>query len=120
MKKIIALLLILSIQSAISEEAVPLQKGQPAPYTGYEIDQAKVISIRNLGIDNDSKTRINSNLTQENALLQQRVTNAQQESAALSKQLAEQRDTSFFSKAGYFIAGALVTGLIGYGVYKTR
>jgi hypothetical protein len=119
-KSIVALMLILSIQSAKCDDAVFLPINKPAPFTGYLITPDKANSIRNDSIDLSTQVHVNSNLTQENALLNQRLTNSQQQGDYLSKQLVSERDSSFLSKAAFFVFGAAVTGLISYGIYKSK
>lgn len=110
----------LVITYAISDDAVHLNKGEAAPMDGYEISPDKAVKIRNLAIDLDTQKEINTNLTQENSLMNQRLVNAQQQDDRLSKELVETKDSSFLGKAAFFIFGAAVTGLVSYGVYKSR
>lgn len=124
MRRILILVVILmntlgTLSARSEDSAIPLTKGQAAPYTGYEITPDQAVKVRNLSIDNDTASHINSNLTQENALLNTRLTNAQTQNESLSKQLVETRDSSFLSKAGFFILGAVITGAISVGVYRT-
>lgn len=113
--------LLLNIQSGNTDEgAVHMNVGDKAPYEGYEITPAQAAKVRNQTIDLSLQQHLNSNLTQENALMGERITNAQQQNDRLSKELVETKDNSFFSKAGFFVLGSLVTGAIAYGVYRSK
>lgn len=117
---IVIMISLLSIQSAISEDSVHLNKNEPAPYDGYEIDYKHVVDIRNLSIDLTTQKELNNNLTQENTLMGERLKNAQDQNDRLSKEIVETKDSSFLGKAAFFIFGAVITGAVSYGVYKTR
>lgn len=121
-KAVTVLTLIVSIPLGHTDttSAVHLNKGDPAPMEGYEITPQKTIDIRNLSIDMDTSKKVNANLTQENTLLGQRLQNAQQQDNFLADQLNKEKDTSFLSKAAFFVFGALTVGLVSYGVYRSR
>jgi hypothetical protein len=121
MKAVTVLVLIANIPLGHTDDStIFLKKGDPAKFDGYEITPQKTIDIRNLGIDMDTTKKINANLAEENNLLTQRLQNAQQQDNFLADQLNKERDTSFLSKAAFFVFGALTVGLVSYGVYRTR
>jgi hypothetical protein len=125
MQKILSVLLItltvgMSTLSARCDEAVYLPKGGVAGFSGYEITPDQATKVRNNQIDLSTQTKLNTNLTEENSLLNQRVSNAQVQNESLSKQLVEQKDTGVFAKIGMFVLGAGITGLVSYGIYKSR
>lgn len=120
MKYLMILLIVLNIQSAYTDDAVYLLKASAAPFTGYLITPDKANSIRNDSIDLSTQLHLNSNLTQENSLLTQRLTNSQEEATTLSKELVTERDTSFLGKLGMFVLGAGVTGVLAYGIYRSK
>jgi hypothetical protein len=125
MKKLITITLIVlnTIPLGITDsspQAVQVNKGQAAPFNGYLITPEKAVDLRNMSIDNDTNKKVNANLTEENGLLSERLKNSQDQDAYLSKQLVENRDASFLSKAAFFVFGAAVTGLISYGIYKSK
>lgn len=115
--KLIAVLLIASNVMA-DDEAVFLKKGTPAGYDGYEITPAQAEKARKNSIDLGSQLKINSALVDENNVITQRLTNAQQQDTFLSKQLEAEKDNGIFSKVGFFVLGSLVTGLVAYGTAK--
>ena len=100
-------------------DAIFLEQGKTAPFTGYLITQDKANKIRLMDIDLQIANKLNTGLQSENDILRQRLDNSQQQIDILSKRVIEAKDDSFFSKAGYFILGSLITGLIGYGVYRS-
>lgn len=125
MKRVIATILLLNLSLPIlsgkcDDSAIHLDKAQLAPYDGYEITPQQAIKVRNLSIDNDMEHHVNADLTQENSLMNQRLTNAQTQEASLSKQLVEQKDSGALSKIGMFVLGAVTTGLISYGIYRSK
>lgn len=116
--KLIAIILIASNVMA-EDSAVFLKKGTPAGYDGYEITPAQAEKARENSIDLGSQLKINAALVDENNVITQRLTNAQQQDTFLSKQLEAEKDNGLLSKVGFFVLGAAVTGLISYGVYRT-
>lgn len=124
MKRIIAISVLLNLSLPIlsgkcDDSAVHLNKNEVAPYDGYEITPQQAIKVRNLSIDNDMEHHVNADLAQENSLMNQRLTNAQQQNESLSKQLVETKESGFFSKVGFFVLGAVITGGLAYGMYRT-
>ena len=120
MKKCITIILLFStICSAdVQHDSIQLNAGQVAPFTGYLLPPDKVLQFRSDEIDLDFYKKTNGNLNLEITDYQTRVKNYQDENAELAKQVAS--SDNFFSKAGYFVLGALITGLVSYGVYKTK
>lgn len=113
---LISLIILVSIPLGhTDDQAVYLTKGQPAPFTGYLITQDQANTARKNSIDLGAQLKINIELMDENSLLNQRLSNAQQQDTFLSKQLVDEQDKGFFSKAGYFLLGAGITGLLAYG-----
>lgn len=108
-----------ALAMASDPSVVQLKKSDPAPFAGYLITPAKVQKIYQLQVDLDAEKHVNQLLTSEQALYDKRIANAQNEVDSLSKELSENRDKSIFTKAGYFIFGAVVTGVIAYGVARS-
>lgn len=120
MKNWVALvLLFVSGTSVADDSAVYLPKDKPAPFTGYLLTEEKAKKVVDLSIDLDSQKRVNALLMEENKVLEERVSNARKHVDHLSKALTESQDTGFFTKAGYFVLGAIVTGAIAYGTVQT-
>lgn len=104
------------VNSALADDAKYLEQGKPAPFTGYLITSEKAEKIRLMDIDLTTERRVNSALKDENAFLTQRLENSKTHIQHLQSEVARKDD--FWVKTGYFIAGALVTGLIAYGTVR--
>lgn len=112
--KLISVLLIATSVMA-DDGAVYLKKGDIAKYDGFEITPAMAEKARVDSIDLGSQLKINAALVDETTVITQRLTNAQQQDIFLSKQLVDEQDHSFLNKAGYFLAGCLITTALAYG-----
>lgn len=118
--KYLSILLLFSLSvNALADEAVYLNKSDPAPFAGYLLTPDKATKVYNLNLELQSEQKINSLMMQEQDVYAKRLTNAQTENDQLSKQLVSQQDKSFVSKVGYFVLGAVLTGLISYGAMRT-
>lgn len=117
---IITLILSTVSNSFADGDAVYLPKDNKAPFDGFLITPDKAEKVRNMDIDLQIKTRQLKGEQDVNAILTQRLDFSQKETDSLSKRLIESRDESIFTKAGYFILGAVVTGGLAYGIYKTK
>lgn len=127
MKLLIACLLILSftIQCAFADTATNLNRGDPAPYPGVLLDKEKSDKIRDELIEKDALVKINESLNktvilyrsnedilsgQKKMLLDQNI--------ELTKVLNDTRETSNWTKIGYFVLGMAVTSAAVYGATK--
>lgn len=104
--------------NALSDEVIHLDKDQKAPYEGFLFDREKAEKVRILDIGLKSQVKINSILTDENGIYEERLTNLREQNSNLSKSLIEERSSSIWSKLGFFILGAAVTTGVVYGVSK--
>lgn len=100
--------------------------GQPAPYHGYLFDdkQERQIHLDENELDYlrkfaSSLQTINSAQLENQKKYEDIINNYQVQVTTLSKEVAEKND-NFFMKTGYFMLGCIVTGLVSYGVYKSR
>lgn len=118
MKKLLILILLIS-NITLAEDAVQLGKGQLAPYDGFLLPKEKIIELKNQDLDFQYLNKENANLKLIQVDYEKRLNLYIDQNDKLSKRLTES-DTGFFEKAGMFVLGSLITGLIGYGVYKTR
>jgi len=124
--KIISILCILSSScfaaspgSATSDpDNVYLRSGAPAPYEGILMPLPRAQRVNVLEMQAANSATVVGLQTDEMALMNTRINNAATEKARLAKSLESERSTSFLSKAGYFILGAAVTGLLSYGAMK--
>lgn len=116
--KLLLLLLISNI--ALANDIQLITKGSPSPYDGFIMDNEKALNIRNqeldLGLAN-KKLDIN---TQINSLLQDSLNKSNQQVNNLNTELVNIKSNTKWENAVFFVAGALITGTIAYGIYKTR
>lgn len=106
-----------TIECAIADTAVNINKGEPAPYTGVLLDLEKAEKIRDELIDKDTLQKTNESLNKsillyksneeilsnhKNLLLNQNM--------ELTKTLNDTRETSGWVKAAYFVLGMAATG----------
>ena len=126
MKKLIALLLIISLP-AHADQAQPIKAGQPAPYDGTVLDKEKAGKIKDQLIERDEFQRLNDSYqksidiykanetiyNQENSLLLSR-------NVELSKALNDAKATSDWTKVGYFVLGIVVVSAGVYGASKLK
>jgi hypothetical protein len=117
MKYLLVFLLLIG-QVRAEESVVYLNKGQPAPFDGFAVSFEKAKAIRLLDLNYQFEQKKTAALTEENTIVMQRLTNAQDQNKALATQLVEQRDSSFFSKVGMFILGAGVASVVAYGATR--
>ncbi len=111
----IKLVIILSLISNIcfAQNAVYLEKGQPAPFTG---DLLTIETTKQLYNDSLEKSSLQKQLdltTQNNNILMEQNTK-------LIKAGVEDHNLNNYEKAGYFLAGILVTGLAIKGVQALK
>lgn len=106
-------------QIAHADDAVFLDINKPAPFAGFLLSKDKVMQLRNEDIDLTYSKKENDNLKLEITDYQTRVNNYKTENESLAERL-QKSNAGFFEKAGFFIMGSLITGLIGYGVYRTK
>jgi hypothetical protein len=112
------LLVTLFSNPCFGDDPLYLPKATPAPYSGYLVPEKTVTDMRNLSLQLNSSTTVNTLLTQEQVVLTQRLTNSQTETTTLSKELATERDNSLLSKVGFFVLGAASATLVAYGVSR--
>lgn len=127
MKLFIATLLVLAltIQSALANQSVELDKGQPAPYPGTLLDKEKSKEIRDELIEKDGLVKTNESLNksinlyksneeilgkQKDLLLNQNI--------ELTKVLNDTRSMNGWERVGFFVLGVAVTGLAVYGASR--
>lgn len=120
------LIFLISISSFANEQMIFLKKDDKALFQGYLISEEyekkfrltneELIYEKNL---NTSLSKINKLYEENLTILDSRILNQQKHIDNLNKTIQE-TDNSFFSKAAYFVLGALITGTIAYGIYKTK
>lgn len=119
MKTLIAIIILSLNATSFAEETVKyIDQGTPAPFSGYLMNDERAKRVRDISIDLESTKKINALLTEEKGILTQRLTESKEHIDYLSKELISTRDMSFLPKAGYFLLGAVLTGLVSYGAAK--
>lgn len=122
MRKIVALLLLISTPVFGDTNVTHLLPGTPAPYEGYlftipaeralRLTDAQLTYETNLNVD---LTKINEEYRQTVDVMQGRIKDQGNEIDQLSKI----KSPGFFGKEFYFVLGCFLTGLVSYGVYKS-
>ena len=123
MKTLAYILLFTLSAQAFCDDVLYVQKGVPAPITGYLFSSDREKALR-LTDENLSICTTKTDLLQKKAdlttdmlnLSSQRADLYQKNSEALSKELQSHTSDSFWKNSLYFLGGALVTGLIAAGV----
>ena len=107
--------------SRASDPVVALEQGDKAPFKGFLFSPAREKELRlldvSLGYYKDlSNSLMIINKAQEDSLnkFEARLEKKDQRIDQLSN-----RDNSFFEKAGYFLLGAVITGVISYGTVQS-
>ena len=122
MKYIILILLSFNIAFAdeCPKEVMALKKGEPAPCSGVLFSPAKESAIfRDITLYKKEIDLLNQKVTlleKDQDFYQRRLDNMMQLNDSISKELARREQNSFFNNSLYFGTGALLTGLIAYGV----
>lgn len=125
--KLITYFLILVSTTCFADPVVvSLDKGQVAPFDGYLFTPEKEKELRLLDSNvnyykslSDSLNTINKVQGDSLDKMQERITLRDTQIDNLTKRVNDS-DTGFFTKAGYFIFGAVVTGLIAQSIYRTK
>lgn len=104
---------------ASDTQSTLLNKGDVAPYQGMLLTPDAANKVRIDVLELDYQKTATTNLTSEVSDYQQRLKNYQDENNNLSDRLAKS-DTGFFAKAGFFILGAAITGVLAYGIYRSK
>lgn len=120
MKALLTVLLISNL--ALADDVKVVKKGETVPFDGVLFTKELEKQIRSdtqiLEKKVDTLTRINSINEQEITILNQRVSLYQEKAKEMADREVKQESSSFWKNAAYFISGAVLTGVIGYGVIK--
>jgi hypothetical protein len=120
------LLLLLITFNAFSQEVVTVKKGDVVPFDGVLFTKERELQIRKEVLEKDFLVKKNL-LLEELGKLQQteidiankRVDVYQKRTQEMADREVRQENTDFWKSAFYFTAGALIVGIIGYGVVST-
>ncbi len=116
--KYLAILCLLAGAPSWAADAKYLREGEKAPFSGYLIDDEQAEKVRNLKIDLGTLEKVNVSMGTENEIMVRRLNNSNAHIDSLAKQLVDSRDEGFFTKAAYFMGGAVITGVIAYGAAR--
>jgi hypothetical protein len=116
------ILFFLCVNIALADQVKVIKKGDPAPFDGVLFTKELEKEIRNnLSIADDRiklLNKINDLNNKEIEILSNRLELYQKKSLELSDINSKIENTTFIKNAGYFLAGAVITGFIGYGVVQ--
>ena len=115
--------LILTINLCFAENSVKvIKKGETAPFDGVLFTRELEKDFRNDLIVAEKKsaalTRLNEINEKEIEILNKRLGLYQTKAKELAEIETKVESDSFLKNVTYFISGALITGVIGYGVVK--
>lgn len=99
------------------QDSIQLEIGASAPFTGFLLPPDKILQFRNDEIDLSFYKKTNDNLNLEITDYENRIKNYQDQNDSLAKQVAS-GDT--LGKIGWFLGGAIITGLLAQAIYRTR
>lgn len=116
------LIFLLSFNLCMANEVKVLKKGEVAPFDGVLFTKELERQIRNERIVADEKIKLLNELndlsSKENEILKSRLELYQKKTTELLDMNNKVESSTFIKSAGYFLAGALITGVIGYGVIQ--
>lgn len=99
-----------------------LNKGTPAPYTGFLVPKDRIIQLQGLDVQNQEYKLLNESYARTIVYYKQNEDSSNQQinilltrNDSLSKELASARTTTSFEKMAYFIGGILLSAGAVYG-----
>lgn len=101
-----------------AEQVVFVEKGQPAPFTGFLMDREKAIKFNDLDLNYTFSLKNIEVLKYQNGLFEEQLTKNNQHIQELNKQLIDNKSDSMWTKIGFFMLGAALTGFIAYGTVQ--
>jgi hypothetical protein len=121
MKAILCLLLISNI--VIAEEVKVVKKGESVPFDGVLFTKEKEKEVR-ADLETSEKKiitlrKLNELSESEITILNKRLELYQNKARELADREVKSENNTFLKNSLYFLSGALLTGLIGYGVVRT-
>lgn len=122
---LILLIIALNLNSALANDAVYLEQNQKSPYSGILVPEEKLQELRKSIIELTNQKEINLSLQksvdlykQNETLLENKVKTLTDQNNKLAETVYSAKDNSNIEKFAYFFAGAILTGLTSYGIYK--
>lgn len=120
------LLLLLISFNAFSQQVVTVKKGDIVPFDGVLFTKEKELEVRKEVLEKDFLLKKNTLLEElgkiqkdELDIANKRVEVYQKRTQEMADREVRQENTDFWKSAFYFTAGALIVGIIGYGVVST-
>jgi hypothetical protein len=116
------LICILLINSCFATDVKVVKKGDTVPFDGVLFTKELEKDIRNdiiiLEKKNAALTRLSDINDKEIKILNERLSLYQDKAKELATRETISESNSFLRNAVYFLSGAVLTGVIGYGVVK--
>jgi hypothetical protein len=113
----------LSVLSSNAQEAVPLEQGKAAPFTGILLTPKAAQDLKNAVIERDglveqkaSYERSMEYYRKSDELQQKKLNIVLEQNDKLALRLGEERSMSTWEKIGYFSLGIIATGIAGYAI----
>ncbi len=124
MKILLSSLITLSLSlNTFAQDAVPLESGQKAPFTGILISNPTANELRSAVVERDGLKSINSSLNitvklQDDIIARQnhQKTLLLDQNDKLALRLGEERSVGTWEKIGWFTLGVLATAAAGYSI----
>lgn len=116
MKLLSILLITCLVTPAFADQSVLLDKGTPAPFSGFLLDKEKAGKVRLLDLDYQESLKTQGYLKADNDLYVKRLENMTTENDRLAKQVQDSRTTGIWSTIGIFLLGSAATIAMTYGV----
>jgi hypothetical protein len=122
MKLIVSLLLISNF--CLAQDVKVVKKGEVVPFDGVlftkELEKDIREDVIKLKKRNEILTKINEVNEKEIDIVTKRLSLYQSKSKELADREVQAERDQFIKNALYFLSGALITGLISYGVTQTK
>lgn len=113
---------ILFTQICFAQDVKVVRKGEQVPFDGVlftrELEKSIRMDIQISQNKIDTLTKLNELNDKEIDILTERLKNHQQKVKDIVDREVQTENSMFFRQTLYFISGALITGLISYGVNR--
>lgn len=115
--------MLLACNLSLAEEVKVVKKGETVPFDGVLFTKEKEKEVRNDLEASEKKIvtlkKLNELSESEIDILNKRLELYQNKAREFADREVKNENNTFLKNSLYFISGALITGLIGYGVVKT-
>lgn len=117
------IIFLLSINLVFAEDVKVVKKGETVPFDGVLFTRELEKDIRNdiqvLTKKVDTLNKINDINEKELDILNKRVKIYQDKAKEMANREVKSEKDTFFKNTLYFLSGALLTGIVSYGVIRT-